>query len=417
MEDFIKAFRKKLADLKGSLLSEASETLYDLKEINTLLTEISQANTSLTKSALAKLKDHSFSIASQYGKTAVDYLSGVQAALQAGYTSENAAAIAELSLALQSVSGMTAEFANQSLFAADEAYHLGGSVEKLTEILDGCYQIASHNPVSMEELAQGMSLAGTQAASLGVKANETTAILSAIISAAGQSGAKAASAWNTILLYLRQIIREEQGVSAESLIRYQEACSALHVSLQETKKGIVSLRAPMEILRDLSKEYSNLALGDPRKTNLLQAFPDPSLAEAFQAVLENYDVYEKMLAQYAQGTGSLAAGAGQTADSWEGALNRLSNTWTSTIDKMADSDAVLSIVNMLNSLLSAGEQFTGWLGTLGTLAAGAGLFAGLKNVGEEKRYSFHCFCFEQPTIVCVLRDTGVFVRSNARYAG
>ena len=60
MEDFIKAFRKKLADLKGSLLSEASETLYDLKEINTLLTEISQANTSLTKSALAKLKDHSF---------------------------------------------------------------------------------------------------------------------------------------------------------------------------------------------------------------------------------------------------------------------------------------------------------------------------------------------------------------------
>lgn len=52
----------------------------ELKEIDTLLTEISKANEKLSKSDLNKIGDGSFGVASRYGRTATDYLLGVQEA-------------------------------------------------------------------------------------------------------------------------------------------------------------------------------------------------------------------------------------------------------------------------------------------------------------------------------------------------
>ena len=94
-----------------------------------------------------------------------------------------------------------------------------------------------------------------------------------------------------------------------------------------------------------------------------------------------------MLQNYSQGAGSLDAVASKTADSWEGSLNRLSDTWTETIGNIADSDAIVTIINSLNSLLSAGNSLTGWLGSASTIGLGAGLLAGIKNVGRDKMFS------------------------------
>lgn len=108
------------------------------------------------------------------------------------------------------------------------------------------------------------------------------------------------------------------------------------------------------------------------------------------ALLENYDIYSKMLEEYSAGTGSMAAETEKTANSWEGSLNRLSNTWTSTINNIFNSDDVIAIVNTLNSLLSVIDALTSKLGLLGTIGLGAGLRAGFKNVGRGKILPLVC---------------------------
>ena len=143
----------------------------------------------------------------------------------------------------------------------------------------------------------------------------------------------------------------------------------------------------MDVIRDLAREYSNLNSLDTRKADLLSAVGDGTNAEGLQAILENYSLYEEMLQNYSQGAGSLDAVASKTADSWEGSLNRLSDTWTETIGNIADSDAIVTIINSLNSLLSAGNSLTGWLGSASTIGLGAGLLAGIKNVGRDKMFS------------------------------
>lgn len=362
------------------LFAQIRQAASELKEIDTLLYEIGKSNASLSSSDLARIGDGSFDAAGRYGRKAADYLSELRDASRAGF--ENASGIAELSIAAQEAGDMTAKLASQYIAAADKAYKLGGSIEKLTEILDGGHHIANQNAVTMSDLAEGMSAVGSQAASLGVAADETTAALATMIATTQQDGTDTAKAFHTILLYLRQVADEEEGITAEGLAKYEDACNALNVSLKETRNGVTSLRDPMEVLGDLADEYAKLDFADSRRTNLLDAVGNAQSADALNAILGNYDMYEKMLQEYADGTGSIAADAEKMADSWEGSLNRLSNTWTDTVGNIVESDAVVTAVNGLNNLLSVVNHVTDSLGTLGTIGLGAGIFAGVQNTGK-----------------------------------
>ena len=332
------------------LVSKTKEALSELREVDTLLTQIANENDRLSRADLEEIGNNAFDTASKYGKSASDYLAEFQEASRAGY--QNAAQIAELSLAAQGAGNLTSELADRFITAADRAYELGGSVAKLTEILDGSFSISGRNAISMAELAEAMSAAGEQTSQLGISADETAAVLGTIISGAHQSGAEASEAFESILLLIRQVADAGKGIDAESLTRYEEACSALNVSLKETRNGVTSLRDPMEVLKDLSEAYSKLNAGDTRKATLLDAAGSEMNADALEAVLENYSQYEEMLSQYARGAGSMAQKAAETADSCEGSLDRLSNTWTDTIGNIADSGAVITLVNGLNGLLS-----------------------------------------------------------------
>ena len=273
-EQFTQAYQSFTMWLSASslvmkVISETREAFTELKEVNTLLTEISKANENLNKQQLAKIADDGFDIASDYGKSVTHYLSGVQEASRAGY--ENAEAIAELSVAIQGAGDVTEDIANKYVIATDKAYGLKGSVEELTKVFDGSNYITNKNAVNMTELADGMSIVGSTAASFGIEVNETTAALGTMIASTQQSGSEMARAFRAILLNIRQVSDEEEGIDAEGLTKYEKACSALGVSLKETRNGVLQTRDAMEVLKELSVEYNKLEEGDLRRTQLLNS--------------------------------------------------------------------------------------------------------------------------------------------------
>lgn len=76
---------------------------------------------------------------------------------------------------------------------------------------------------------------------------------------------------------------------------------------------------------------------------------------------------------------------------WEGSMNRLSNTWTSVVNNIADSEGITTGINVLNNFLGVVNDIASSLGSLETIGLGAGLFAGIKNVGRDKMFSLICF--------------------------
>ena len=284
------------------------QSLGTLKTNDSILTEISKTS-EMAASELQKLGDTSFQIASKYGQLSSSYLTAAQEMSRAGY--ENVDSMAELSTAAQGAGDMSAEVANQYIIATDKAYKMNGSIEALTETLDGANNITNNNAVSMTELSQGMSVVGSQAASSQMKVNETTAAIGTMIAVTQKSGSEMGNAFKGILMNLQQVTGEvEDGgdaIDEASLTKYEKACNELGVSLSTVKDGVVSLKEPMQILKELSEEYAKLDESDARRANLLSAVGGKYRANALNAILENYDLYEKMLDDYADGIGSMVS--------------------------------------------------------------------------------------------------------------
>lgn len=94
-----------------------------------------------------------------------------------------------------------------------------------------------------------------------------------------------------------------------------------------------------------------------------------------------------MLQQYEDGAGSMAVEAEKTANSWEGSLNRLHNTFVDTVDNMANSDGIIYIINMLNDALSVVNNLTDAMGSMPSLASILGAGMSLKGMGKMIVYN------------------------------
>lgn len=372
--------------LMMQVIAKVKQAFTELKSVNSIMTEISKV-TEMTTAQLKKLGNEAYSAASKYGRTISDYLTGVQEMSRAGFQENQAKEMAELSVLAQAAGDISAELSNEYLIATNAAYKLNGEVSRLNDVLDGQNYVANRNAVSMEHLANATKVVASQAASSGVAVNEMTAAVGTMVATTQQSGDVAGRAFKAILMNLQQVSGElDDGeiIDEESLTKYEKACNDLGVSLKTVKDGVVSLREPMEILKELAEAYTSLDKMDARRANLITAIGGKQRGNQLNALLENWGTYEKMLTDYSQGAGSAMNEAMKSANNWEGSLNRLHNTWVNTVENIANSDAIIKIINGSNSLLDVLNKLTSKLGSVGTIGVGA--FA-ITNLGRSNDFA------------------------------
>ena len=182
-----------------------------------------------------------------------------------------------MSILAQSAGDMTAELANEYIIATNAAYKLNGEVSKINAVLDSQNQISNRNQVSMSKIAEATKVAGSMASTSGVQINELTAAIGTMAVVTQGSGEEVGRAFKGILQTLQNVKGETDDgeiLDDESFTKVEKAADGLGVKLKEVKDGVLSLRNPMQVLKELSDEYANLADGDVRGTNLINALGD-----------------------------------------------------------------------------------------------------------------------------------------------
>lgn len=354
-------------------VAKLKESLSELAKLDSILTQISKTS-DLTSRQLKELGNTAFASASKYGKTASDYLTGVREMYRAGF--DNAEKMAELSLLTQTAGDMEANAANNYLMAANAAYNLKGSTKELNKVLDAQNYITNNSAVSMQDMAAATTKAASTAAQCSVGINELSALIAVVASKTRQSGAEVGEALKNIFVTLQDTASQSVATAFDSV----------GISMTKIADGSEKLKTPVELLKELSAAYNKFPEGDTKRAAILTEIGNGANADALSAILSDWESYESMLNLYPQGMGSAAEAAEKSADSIEGSLNRLSNTWTDTVENIANSDAVLTVVNALNGLLGIVNNVTDALGSFGTIGLGAGLFAGVKNIGMTYEY-------------------------------
>ena len=363
-------------------VTKVRQAFNELKEVNTIMTEISKVS-DLTKNELTALGDAAFETASKYGKTVSDYLAGVQEMSRAGFSGENAEAMAELSVLAQAAGDIDADLANDYLISSDAAYKYAGNIEKLNALLDGQNMVTNLNAVSLEELAKATRVAASQLANANIEENELTALLGTGIATTKEAGETVGRAVKAIIMNFQQVKGEtgfdDEVIDGEQLKKVEKRCHGLGVELEYMQDGIAKLRNPIDVMRELAEVYNSLPDDSAEKAGLIADIGGKHRGNVLSSILSNWDKFDKMLGDYSKGAGSAMNEAMKSASNWEGSLNRLHNTWVNTVENAANSDAIIAIINGFDGLLGIVNKVTAALGSLGSIGLFTGLFAGLKN--------------------------------------
>ncbi len=353
-----------LFGLVSLAVNNFKKSLSTLKGNDTILTEISKTS-EMTKKQLEELGNEAFKVASKYGQLSSGYLLGVQEMARSGYE-ELSKALGELSLLTQAAGDMTAENANNYLLATDAAYKYGGSVEKLNAALDGANYISNRNSASLTDIADATRVSASFVSNAGVAIDELTAAEATMIATTKRSGSEIGRAFRSIVLNLQQISGEFDGevIDEEQLKKVEARCHSLGVELEYMKDGVATLRNPMEVLKDLARVYNSLPDNSADKQGLVSDLGGKYHANSLSGLLSRWDMYEKMLSEFSQGTGSALEEAEKTANSWEGRLNALSNSFTSFVNVLTNKDAIMGGISFFDRLIQGAETLTNTIGEI-----------------------------------------------------
>ena len=355
------------------LVSQTKNAIVELKELDNILTEISKTS-DLTNQELKKLGLSSYDAASTYGRTASDYLSGVQSMSQSGFYGKQGEAMARQSLLAQAAGDMSQEVADKYILATNAAYKFNGEAEKLNAVLDGQNSISNRNSVTIQDMAEAMSEAGTVASSYRVSIEDLSAMIGTIESVTKAGGSEVGNAIKSILVNL-------QNINSSKIVN---TLNAVNASMTEMVNGTKQLRDPISILRDLAKTFNELDESDPLRAEILTNVAGKYQASKLAALLQNMELFDKMLIDYSEGSGSAMIEAQKSATNLSGSINTLSNSWTELVNTFIDSDSLKTGVNILNDLVQSATSLVNILTPSGTVGVGVGLYAGIKNIGKRR---------------------------------
>lgn len=347
--------------------NKVREAVDELKDLDNILTEISKTS-DLTEQQLKKLGDSAFDTASKYGRTASDYLTGVQEMYRAGF--DNASEMAELSVLAQSAGDMETNSANDYLIATNAAYDYKGSVEELNKVLDSQNYITNNAAVSMQDMADATSEAASIASQYGVEVDELSALIAVAVSKTRESGSEVGTALKALLINL-------QDTTSKPI---REAFEAVGISMTKMVNGSEQLKTPIELIKELSVAFNSLPEGDVKRANILNDIGGKHHANTLSAILQDLDSYNSMLELYNSNLADNSAynEAMKSANNWSGTLNKLSNSFSDLIQNFANSDVIIGAINLVNDLVQALDKL-GALGTIGLGATGLGIGQFIKN--------------------------------------
>ena len=333
-----------------------TKSLGTLKDIDDILTEISKTS-NLTAQELEKLGNTSFKSASKYGKNASDYLTGIQEMSRSGFYGEKGTAMTEQSLLAQAAGDISADVANKYILATNAAYKFNGEAEKLNAALDGQNSITNRNSVALSDMAIAMSEAGTVASSYRVSIEDLSAMIGTMESVTKLGGSEVGNGIKAILINL-------QNVNSSKITDTLDAANA---SMTEFVNGTEKLRDPISILRDLAETFNKLDEDDALRAEILTNIGGKHQAAKLAALLQNMELFDKMLVDYSEGSGSAMEEAMKSANNWSGKLNQLQNSWDSLVSSITNKDTVLNGLTFGDKLIQGAESFIDTFGEIPVL--------------------------------------------------
>lgn len=309
----------------------------EMKEMDKELTTIKMV-TGASDTDISALRQQAFAGARETGRTTSDYLSAAERFARAGYR-ENIQDLTKLSLVTQNVGGVTEDVASKFILAADAAWKMGGSTERLWSMLDGVTSIADQNATDIGKIAEAYTVAGSAFANAGESERTFAALIGTTTAATQRSGSEMARGLQTILFRVRQVkgeLDDGEIINASDISNAAKALDSVGISVLNDAKELKSFT---EIMGELNEKWDTL--NTKEKAYLQNALAGNRRGNVLFSLMDNYDVYQRQLEQFDESSGTALEKNAIHTESWAAATNKLSTAWTNLIGVMTSDGGIL----------------------------------------------------------------------------
>lgn len=348
-----------IAGLKSSF-TEALETMKDVDDEMVTIRKVTGATTE----ELNRIEKQAYDTASAYGVAANEYLNSVANFSRAGY-GEQASALAELATKTQIVGDTDAETAQQFLLSMDAAYKYQGSIEQLTKVLDGANEIDNNYATSIEKIAEGLGKVAPIAAQAHVGADELTAAIGTITAVTQRSGTEAATALRALFLNIIGDTKTEidEGVTwtTGEIAGLRDVIKLYAKDAYDAAQASGDVINPMKAIAGLSQSMKDGFLTEQQLMEMVSDIGGKLRTSQLLALIQNWDMYESMLGDYADAVGSADKEVENALDSWTRKTEILHNKWTEFISHLVETDTIKGALDQVIALVEFLDSDTGRL--------------------------------------------------------
>lgn len=344
------------------IMNQVGEAFSEMKNVDKELISV-RKTTGMAENEIEKIRKASYGVATEYGRTASEYLGSVSEFARGGYK-ELSTELAKVSLLTQNVGDVSADSANKMLLSVDAAYKLKGNVTELTNVVNGLNNIANLNPTSLQKMADGMQVSASMAKVAGLEISDLVALIGTGTAVTQREGGEIARAIRTIMMNIRQVKGElEDGtvIDDDSIAKAEAALSGVGIATKEVVNGVRELRDPMDILDELAGKWSTL--NTEAQSVVLEGLANKRQANVLAAILENYEMVGKMQSEYLNSANSAVKENELYLLGWEATQKRVSAKWTEFIANMADTAVITGSLNALYGVLVALDTPIGRIAT------------------------------------------------------
>lgn len=344
------------------------EALDEMKKADSELVTVRKV-TGMAADELERLNKAAFATATKYGESASEYLANVSEFARAGY-GDTADKLAELSVKTQIVGDTTAETANQFLLAVDAAYKYNGSITALSRVLDGANEIDNKYATSIEKIAGGLGIVAPVAAQANIGIDELTAAIGTITAVTQRSGTEAATALRAIILNIvgdtKTEIEDGATWTAGQIKGLSDIVKVYAKDAYDAAQASGEVLNPMKAIAGLAQSVKDGVLSASQLYEMVSDIGGKLRASQLTALVQNWDMYESMLTDYASAYGSAEKEIENATDSWERKTKQLQNTWTEFIQKSINTSSIKGLLDLARTILTV----TGNLGNAVSIISG-----------------------------------------------
>lgn len=366
------------------IISVIKEGVNTVVELDTALVDL-QKTTTMSGSDLVSFYEEANDTAKKLGVTTKDIIQSAADWSRLGYSDKNSSQMmAKLAAQFAAISpGVSIEESTTGLVSVMKAYGI-----KAEEVLDGVMSkiniVGNTAATSNAEIINGLQNSASAMAAMNSTLEENVALFTAAQEIT-QDDSKVGNALRSISMRVRGYDEETGELSEElanitgevyDLTKATENSQGVSLFTDETQEHYKSV---YQYLKDISEVYDDLS--EKQQQQLMEKLFGKNRASVGQAILRNFEAAEKAMNNMAESAGNADAEMKIITKSLEFKLNALKETGTGIFQNLFKREEIGVIIDILTKLAEAVDFVTDKLGLFGTVAAGVGIAAFVKNFG------------------------------------